>query len=244
MDIDIKDYYNSPDQSSIVNQAIEKTLTGKSKNDIKSSVDNYVMKIHDSIYEIYKSEEKNNGIEAMRQYFNEKITDEWKNKQSAINAVTRYFSDYNKFFLSLSQARKSRAGKTFEYILKALFDKCEIPYSYQPVVNGNPDFIIPGKESYLDAPQNTLVVTLKRTTKERWRQVSTEGARGYRFFLATIDKKITNKQLDEMAQNQVTLLIPEHIINEKKIYRDHSIVYNYKELFTRFIPQCLELWNN
>ena len=101
--------------------------------------------------------------------------------------------DYNKFFLSLSQARKSRAGKTFEYILKALFDKCEIPYSYQPVVNGNPDFIIPDKESYLDAPQNTLVVTLKRTTKERWRQVSTEGARGYRFFLATIDKKITKE---------------------------------------------------
>jgi hypothetical protein len=158
--------------------------------------------------------------------------------------VAEHFSDYDKFFLSLSQARKSRAGKTFEHILKPLFDKCNIPYSFQAVVNGKPDFIIPDRESYLQAPQNTLVVTAKRTVRERWRQIATEGARGFRFYLATIDKKISKNTLDEMSQNQVSLLIPQPVIDEIEIYQNHNIIYSYETLFKKLIPHCLDLWEN
>ena len=144
------------------------------------------------------------------------------------------------FFLSLAQARKSRAGKTFETIIRLLFEKLEIPHSYQPVVNGRPDFIVPGKEEYIRAPQDTIVVTAKRTVRERWRQITTEGARGYRFFLATIDRNISGTTLNEMAQNQVTLIIPQAIIDEKTVYQNHSVIKNYKDLFDSIIPHSLE----
>ena len=84
-----------------------------------------------------------------------------------------------------------------------------------------------------------MVITAKRTVRERWRQVATEGARGYRFMLATIDDKISQNALNEMRENQITLVIPEQLINETDHYSSSNIIISYKKLFSNYIVNTL-----
>ena len=238
----IKDFYDDPDQNNIIQYAVGSVTKSKTVKEIINTIDDLIIEAHNLAYEKYKSEERKRGIPAISDYLRQNLTDRVNSKESAIKEVVKYFNEYDSFFLSLAQARKSRAGGTFEKILKGIFDATEIPYSYQAVVNGKPDFIIPGKDQYMQSPQDTLIITLKRTTRERWRQVATEGAKGFRFILATIDKKISQKSLDEMHDNQISLVIPQQIIDEKKVYQDSGIVYNFEWLFNKLIPNTLNLW--
>jgi len=242
--MEIIEYYkHPPDQAQIVVLAVDKAISGKTLNKIRSSIDQIVVNANEYAYEIFKGIERTSGISAINDYLNNSIPENIKKRNDLINDAAQHFSEYDSFFLSLSQSRKSRAGKTFENILKLLLEKCEIPFSFQPDVDdGRPDFIIPGRNEYLEAPQEALVLTAKRTVRERWRQITTEGARGFRFYLATIDENISKKQLDEMNKHQVSLLIPQPIIDKKDIYKNHSIVYSYKDLFNRLIPHCIEFW--
>ena len=237
---EIKTHYTPPDQEDIINRAFNSCTERKTHEEIKDSVDSVVMNAHDQVEKMFFNQQNKAGIAAIKEYFQENIDSEIEQKAAVLSYAANQFEKLDNFFLSLAQARKSRAGKTFETIIRLLFEKLDIPHSYQPVVNGKPDFIVPGKEEYLRAPQDTIVVTAKRTVRERWRQITTEGARGYRFFLATIDKDISGTTLNEMAQNQVTLIIPQAIIDEKKAYQNHSIVKNYKDLFDSHIPHSLE----
>jgi hypothetical protein len=237
---EIKTHYTPPDQKDIINTAFNSCTERKTYEEIKDSVDSVIMNANDQAKKMFFNQENKAGIIAITEYFQENINPRIEEKAAVLSYIANQFKDLDKFFLSLAQARRSRAGITFEAIIRLLFEKLDIPHSYQPVVNGKPDFIVPGKEEYLRAPQDTIVVTAKRTVRERWRQITTEGARGYRFFLATIDKDISGTTLNEMAQNQVTLIIPQAIIDEKKVYQNHSVVKNYKYLFDSIIPHCLK----
>ncbi len=75
--------------------------------------------------------------------------------------------------------RKSRAGKSLENHLSALFDGNGIIYTAQAVTEGNkkPDFIFPSEAAYHDINYDIdKIVSLaaKTTCKDRWRQVLNE----------------------------------------------------------------------
>ncbi len=78
--------------------------------------------------------------------------------------------------------RKSRAGKSLENHLSALFDGNGIIYTAQAVTEGNkkPDFIFPSEAAYHDINYDIdKIVSLaaKTTCKDRWRQVLNEADR-------------------------------------------------------------------
>lgn len=114
--------------------------------------------------------------------------------------------------------RKSRAGKSLEHHLTALFNHYKIPYSAQAKTEGNkkPDFIFPSEEAYhnLSFPPELLTfLGAKTTCKDRWRQILSEADRIDNKHLLTLQQGISKNQLVEMEQNKVTLVVPKDYVS-------------------------------
>ncbi|MCU0080328.1 type II restriction endonuclease [Extibacter muris] len=115
--------------------------------------------------------------------------------------------------------RKSRAGKSLEHHLAAIFDGNCIEYSAQAVTEGNkkPDFLFPSQEAYHDYGFSTdYIVSLaaKTTCKDRWRQVLNEAdrLRDKPKYLCTLQQGISGAQMDEMQAEDVILVVPKPYI--------------------------------
>jgi hypothetical protein len=99
---------------------------------------------------------------------------------------------------------------------------------------------MPSYEHYLRNPIDCIIFTAKRTLRERWRQIVTEGTRGYGFFLATIDEKVSSTQLAEMHHNKIYLVCPENIKIAK--YNNILNVLSYKQFFMDYLDPSMERW--
>lgn len=115
--------------------------------------------------------------------------------------------------------RKSRAGKSLEHHLAAIFDGNELEYSAQVVTEGNkkPDFIFPSKEAYHNSGfsvDSLISLAAKTTCKDRWRQVINEADRlkDRPKYLCTLQQGISGAQMDEMQAENVILVVPQPYI--------------------------------
>lgn len=115
--------------------------------------------------------------------------------------------------------RKSRAGKSLEHHLSAIFDGNCIEYSSQAVTEGNkkPDFLFPSQEAYHDhgfSVDYIVSLAAKTTCKDRWRQVLNEADRlkDKPKYLCTLQQGISGAQMDEMQSENVILVVPKPYI--------------------------------
>lgn len=127
--------------------------------------------------------------------------------------------DFVKTANSVLNRRKSRAGKSLEHHLEAIFNANSIRYTAQAITEGNkkPDFIFPSEEKYHDmsfAVDKINSLAAKTTCKDRWRQVLNEAnrLRGKDKFLCTLQQGISPAQMDEMNEEQVILVVPKPYI--------------------------------
>lgn len=116
--------------------------------------------------------------------------------------------------------RKSRAGKSLEHHLAAIFDENSISYTAQAVTEGNkrPDFVFPSEIAYhdFDFPVSRITTLAAKTTcKDRWRQILNEAdrLRDGRKYLCTLQQGVSSAQMDEMDAEQVTLVVPQAYIS-------------------------------
>jgi hypothetical protein len=114
---------------------------------------------------------------------------------------------------SVLNRRKSRAGKSLEHHLAAVFDEQKIPFSHGGITEGKsrPDFIFPGITQYHNPGfRNEGLVFLgsKTTCKDRWRQILNEADRIDRKHLFTLQQGISSNQLGEMERANVQLVVP------------------------------------
>ena len=117
---------------------------------------------------------------------------------------------------SILNRRKSRAGKSLEWHLSAIFDGNCLPYESQVITEANkkPDFIFPSGEAYHDPNYNAdklIVLASKTTCKDRWRQILNEAdrVRDKDKYLFTLQQGISLQQLTEMQMEKVILIVPE-----------------------------------
>ena len=129
-------------------------------------------------------------------------------------------------------------------ILKTLFKRLSYPFDEQQVINGKPDFLMPNRHHYDSNPMGCIIFTAKRSLRERWRQIVTEGTRGLGFYLATIDESISSNQLDEMMDHRIYLVIPESIKNNIEYYITASNVISFEEFFQYHLDPALTRWRN
>ena len=210
---------------------------------IKDNFSSLINRIQEEAYRVYLDEQKENGQISIKEFFTSIIPAD-ASKEESISVVASRFEEFDKFYLSIAQSRKSRAGKAFEDIIKTLFKRLDYPFDEQQVINGKPDFLMPNREHYDRNPMDCIIFTAKRTVRERWRQIVTEGTRGLGFYLATIDKKITSSQLNEMLRNRIYLVVPAEIKIVIPYYSAASNVLSFEEFFEHHLDPALSRWQN
>ena len=109
--------------------------------------------------------------------------------------------------------RKSRAGRSLEHHLGAVFSCADLRFSAQPITEDNkkPDFLFPDAESYYNSSFSASRLTMlaaKTTCKDRWRQILNEADRIRIKHLFTLQQGISNNQLEEMYKYDVQLVVP------------------------------------
>jgi len=179
--------------------------------------------IHDTVY---------NHVEYINTDPDRKIID-WTNMEYALFRALEYarygekiktgFQSVDEFVKVANMVlnrRKSRAGKSLEHHLSAIFDGNNIEYAAQAVTEGNkkPDFIFPSQEAYHNINFSTdqlVSLAAKTTCKDRWRQVLNEAnrLRDKPKYLCTLQQGISGAQMDEMQEENVVLVVPKPYIN-------------------------------
>ncbi len=115
--------------------------------------------------------------------------------------ISNRFSSVDDFILVANRVlnrRKSRAGKSLEHHLAAIFEGNSICYQEQAITEGNKktDFLFPSQDAYHDSafPAKKLISLADKTTcKDRWRQIINEAdrLRGNNKFLCTLQQGIS-----------------------------------------------------
>jgi hypothetical protein len=228
--------------STIAGRAVAKNL-GERNRDIEWIKQNFsalVEQVQADAYEEYKHAERSAGAETIAEVFIGLLGGH--SAEDTVRLFGTHFFALDRFFLGLTQGRRPRAGKTFEYLIKELFVRLHYPFSSQPIINGQPDFLLPSIEHFERFAADCIIFTVKRTLRERWRQIVTEGTRGLGFFLATIDENVAERDLTEMLRSRVTLVVPERIKHIREDYEEAPNVISFEHFFRFYLDPAMERW--
>jgi hypothetical protein len=208
---------------------------------IKANFSNLVETIQTRAFDLYKASERTAAGEALVEVFNELVP---KNASAAdvISLLKEYVHPLDRFFLGLTQGRRPRAGNAFEKLTVALFTRLRYPFTLRPAIDGTPDFVLPSVELYHTNPLSALIFTVKRTLRERWRQIVTEGSRGLGFYLATIDENVSARDLAEMMRAKVHLVVPARLKQDIPRYAAAGNVLSFEEFFTHHLDPAVRRW--
>ncbi|XKH01819.1 hypothetical protein LG325_03325 [Marinobacter nauticus] len=218
-----------PTNDQLGKMVADEILTERSPEEVKDNFSFYVNEIHDRIYRRYLEAEYAAG---------QAVIDELIERDGTVD-----FNEIKDMMKSLGQSRISRAGKAFEAIFTGLFYKLSYPYSDQVNIDGaKPDFVMPSEEYFRQNPLDSIIFTAKRTLRERWRQVVTEANKGYGFFLATFDDKISANQIDQAARHKIFIVVTDTMKNAKPHYRDAFNVLTFEDFFKRYLDPAMTRW--
>lgn len=152
-----------------------------------------------------------------------------------VSTVVRNFGHLDALFLSASQQRKSRAGRSFENHIAKMLGDGNIAFEEQAVTGGRrPDFVLPdlamlnNKERGAD---DALILSAKTTLRERWKQLALEKFR-CGLFLATVDDRVSSSAIDDMNHQGIQLVVPESLKMAKEAcYAKKSNVISFRDFF-------------
>ena len=144
------------------------------------------------------------------------------------------FSTVDEFLQCANQVlnrRKSRAGKSLEHHLAAIFNGNGVSFVEQMITEGNkkPDFVFPSADAYHDksfSADKLVFLAAKTTCKDRWRQILVEADRfqGKTKYLCTLQRGMSTRQMDEMAAEKVRLVVPRPYIGYYPVEKQSDIL--------------------
>ena len=120
------------------------------------------------------------------------------------------FIDYS---LQVQNRRKSRAGYALGHHVEQLLLLHRIPHKREATTEkrNGPDFLFPGEREYHDPnwpADQLLMLGVKTSCKDRWRQVLAEADRIASKHLLTLEPGISATQTDEMRKERMLLVVP------------------------------------
>lgn len=231
-----------PTADKLVIQAIDSKIGQKSDfvSYIRENFSSLVEELQRDAYDLYLENERRFASKRIRDHIAGKIGQNGT-VSDALKIVEDSFAELDKFFLSLTQSRRARAGAAFQDIMTVLLTRLGYPFAAQPVLDDSkPDYVMPSKDWYTKYASDCIILTLKRTLRERWRQVPTEGNSGSTFFLATIDEKVPPAELDKMKDLNVRMVVPARI--KAEMYAGSPSVISFEFFFEHFLDHAMERW--
>ena len=153
--------------------------------------------------------------------------------QDPVTDLERGFGQLDALFLSAAQTRKSRAGRSFEQHVQRLLVDGRVRHQAQAVLGGRrPDFVLPDVATLNRAQdRDTLILSLKTTLRERWKQLGLERLHAP-VFLATVDDRVSTEAIADMAHIGIVLVVPESLKSSKEaVYEKQDEVITFRDFF-------------
>ena len=132
----------------------------------------------------------------------------------------RSIDDFLTLANTVLNSRKSRAGKSLEHHLSALFSGNDVQFEAQVVTEGKkrPDFIFPSGDAYHDksfCDDRLVFLAAKTTCKDRWRQILVEADRFRKRtkYLCTLQQGMSADQVNDMTKEDLVLVVPKPYIS-------------------------------
>ena len=211
--------------------------------EVKLNFDHLVLDTEKEAHRVYKEYERDYAGKTLAALINHLVERGELSGLRDVGPILGMYSDVlDDFYLSLAQGRKVRAGRAFEQFHNNFFRRLDYPFDEQPVINGKPDFLLPSKEYYRENAPDCIIFTAKRTLRERWRQIVTEGARGLGFYLSTIDEKIPKNAFSEMRENRIYVVCPLEIKEDK--YSGVRNALSYQDFFKHHLDPAMARWKD
>lgn len=145
--------------------------------------------------------------------------------------VTGGIADVDAFVsysLQVQNRRKSRAGYALGHHVEALLDVHGIRHKREATTEkrNGPDFLFPGEAEYHDPAwpaADLLMLGVKTSCKDRWRQVLAEADRIGRKHLLTLEPGISPAQTDEMRKENLQLVVPRELHSSYRAAQQESL---------------------
>lgn len=169
----------------------------------------------------------------------------------------KYASLITQFFyvlaLSNTQARRSRAGKTFEQVIYKMYEAFNYSFVSQKQFGTKTfegkglgkivDSLLPSLEAFDSLKSKTIIGTMKTTLRERWQEVIEELSRTGlpKIYLLTMDDDIAASKSDSMGEHNVIIVVPQGVKETGHLADKHNII-SFEEYFFNEIPPILEYW--
>jgi hypothetical protein len=206
---------------------------------MKASASRIILDAEKAAHDRYLETQRAAQEHAIRTVFGPLAAD-LKTPQEVVEAIAANAASLDEFYLSVAQGRKSRAGSAVETFFDTLFRALGYPFEREHVINGTPDFIFPSATHFRALPTDCIIFTCKRTLRERWRQITTEGSRGFVLYLGTLDASVKDADLDAMKSQKVNIIIPESI--RAAAYPKHMHVMSVESFLRDHLDPAMERW--
>ncbi len=164
-------------------------------------------------------------------------------QQGVLHLLGSLYPDLRRAFLSVSQSRKSRGGKSFEDQFALLLTMSGFPYERQHR-QLRTDFILPSNSAFDRNRTVCVVASLKRTLRERWQEVAGEltKLRAPNVFLVTADDKVSSGHVKGVCDDNMLHLVVWDSVKQQ--YADHPRVLGFTQFANQRLPQLQSQWQS
>jgi hypothetical protein len=207
---------------------------------IKANFSDIIVAMEDTAHRIYLTSQLEAGKRALEAGF--RTYSQGHSGDELLTFIEDNFVSLDALFLGIQQGRKSRGGDAFEFFLENLLKALGYPFETQADVIGKVDFVLPTKEHFLAFPMDCINLPAKRTLRERWRQITTEGNKGLHFFLATLDEDKSPEDLKQMLDARIYMVVPKSVKQSVKTYANAPNVITFEELFAYHLDPAMKRW--
>ena len=182
--------------------------------------------------DLYKKFEKECSVQIYKRAFETGLLD--TPAENSVESFSKHFdknySIYADLFDSVNQSKKSRAENTFELEFDFLFQKLGLPGELKKSGSKNYIYFFPSEAEVLVGQQPGIVMILAKTVRDQWRKFLdlTIHHNIQNTFFVTLDERITQSTLWEIASHGFMVATLDSIRNEK--YSGNSNVVNLNEM--------------
>jgi len=157
---------------------------------------------------------------------------------------------YKLLMESFAQSRKTRAGGSAQYHIEFILDELGYKglYERQRILNGTVDFLFPSFEMWQKDRRRCTVLSIKRTLRERYKQVFEElsATRGLVLYLLSTQteseaqKDITQEKVQRLNEQNVYLIVRD-VIKQGRFPQEANVL-GFTDFFCKELSRLKERW--
>jgi len=161
-------------------------------------------------------------IESQESNVKERFRKILEDNENFVKKLAEIFSSFaelvQRLEKDLGNMRKARGGATFERsvieLLKYIGIPCQAPKGEVREKLRRVDVVIPSEDVALNTPDKAVFITCKRTLRERWKQEVPSAGPNQRFYLVTIDHKLSDKKVKEIGSKGLIVYVRDELKEE------------------------------